>query len=57
MIALDVVILVRAKGGRHTAEYVFTDFEPISGWPKGWSFCIGLLQAAYGTSSTGMIIS
>lgn len=28
-----------------------------SGWPAGWSFCVGLLHAAYATSSTGMIIS
>lgn len=46
-----------AKNGRHSAEYVFTTFEPRSGWPRGWSFCVGLLQAAYATSSTGMIIS
>ncbi|CAG8190921.1 unnamed protein product [Penicillium olsonii] len=29
----------------------------MSGWPSGWAFCVGLLQAAYATSSTGMIIS
>jgi hypothetical protein len=36
---------------------VFGHFEPQTGWPDGWSFCIGLLQAAYATSSTGMIIT
>lgn len=46
-----------AKNGRNSAEFVFTSFEPRSGWPDGWSFCVGLLQAAYATSSTGMIIS
>lgn len=46
-----------ARGGRHSGDYVFTYFEPQSGWTEGWSFCIGLLQAAYATSSTGMIIS
>lgn len=46
-----------AKNGRNSAEFVFTSFEPRSGWPAGWSFCVGLLQAAYATSSTGMIIS
>jgi len=52
-----VCILAIAKEGRHSAKYVFTDFEPTSGWPDGWAFCVGLLQAAYATSSTGMIIS
>jgi amino acid transporter len=57
LIAIVVTVLAIAKEGRHSAKYVFTDFEPSSGWPDGWSFCVGLLQAAYATSSTGMIIS
>ncbi|KAA8645787.1 hypothetical protein EYZ11_006751 [Aspergillus tanneri] len=57
LIAIAVCILVLAKEGRRSAHWVFTHFEPQSGWPAGWSFCIGLLQAAYATSATGMIIS
>ncbi|KAH8780828.1 amino acid/polyamine transporter I [Diaporthe sp. PMI_573] len=57
LISIIVCILAIAKNGRHSAEYVFTSFEPRSGWTPGWSFCVGLLQAAYATSSTGMIIS
>lgn len=57
LIAIVIVILVLAKGGRHDAEWVFTHFEASSGWPDGWSFCVGLLHAGYATSSTGMIIS
>jgi len=57
LIAIVIVILVLAKEGRHDAKYVFTHFEPSSGWPDGWSFCVGLLHAGYATSSTGMIIS
>ncbi|KOS22264.1 Choline transport protein [Escovopsis weberi] len=57
VIAITVSILVLAKHGRHDAKYVFTHFENHSGWPNGWSFCVGLLHAAYATSSTGMIIS
>lgn len=57
LISIVVCILAIAKNGRHSAEYVFTTFEPRSGWIPGWSFCVGLLQAAYATSSTGMIIS
>ncbi|KAJ5897578.1 hypothetical protein N7504_007866 [Penicillium tannophilum] len=57
VLATVICVLVIAKNGRHSAEYVFTNFEPQSGWPVGWSFCVGLLQAAYTTSSTGMVIS
>ncbi|KAJ5740385.1 hypothetical protein N7493_000257 [Penicillium malachiteum] len=57
VLAIVICVLVIAKNGRHDAEYVFTNFEPQSGWPVGWSFCVGLLQAAYTTSSTGMVIS
>ncbi|EAW13758.1 putative amino acid permease [Aspergillus clavatus NRRL 1] len=57
LIAMIVCTLVIAKHGRHSGKWVFTHFEPQSGWPSGWSFCIGLLHAAYATSATGMIIS
>lgn len=57
VIAMMVTILAIAKNGRHDAKYVFGKFENSSGWPDGWSFCVGLLHAAYATSSTGMIIS
>lgn len=57
VIAIVITILVVAKNGRHDAKYVFTHFESNSGWAPGWSFCVGLLHAAYATSSTGMIIS
>ncbi|KAL2841036.1 amino acid/polyamine transporter I [Aspergillus pseudoustus] len=57
VIAIDICLLVIAKGGRNNARWVFGHFEPQTGWPDGWSFCIGLLQAAYATSSTGMIIT
>jgi amino acid transporter len=57
VLAIIVTILAMAKNGRHSAEYVFTSFEPSSGWPAGWSFMVGLLHAGYATSSTGMIIS
>ncbi|CEJ54323.1 Putative Amino acid permease [Penicillium brasilianum] len=57
VLAVVICTLVVAKNGRHDAEYVFGNFEPQSGWPVGWSFCVGLLQAAYTTSSTGMVIS
>ncbi|KAF2457649.1 amino acid permease-domain-containing protein [Lineolata rhizophorae] len=57
LIAIIVCVLAIAKNGRHSGDYVFTHFEANSGWVPGWSFCVGLLHAAYATSSTGMIIS
>ncbi|PLB44399.1 amino acid transporter [Aspergillus steynii IBT 23096] len=57
VVAIIVTILVVAAHGRRSAEWVFTSFEPQSGWPDGWSFCIGLLQAAYGLSASGMVTS
>ncbi|ORY62519.1 amino acid/polyamine transporter I [Pseudomassariella vexata] len=57
VIAIMACILAIAKNGRRDATFVFTHFEANSGWVPGWSFMVGLLQAAYATSSTGMIIS
>lgn len=57
VIAIMICVLALAKEGRHSAKYVFTDFTVSSGWTPGWSFMVGLLHAAYATSSTGMIIS
>ncbi|KAH8886089.1 amino acid transporter [Thozetella sp. PMI_491] len=57
VIAMMICVLALAKGGRRDAAFVFTHFETNSGWIPGWSFMVGLLQAAYATSSTGMIIS
>ncbi|KAI5465745.1 amino acid/polyamine transporter I [Mariannaea sp. PMI_226] len=57
VIAILATVLAMAKDGLHTGAYVFGHFEAHSGWPDGWSFCVGLLQAGYATSSTGMILS
>ena len=57
LIAIVVCLLAIAKEGRNNASWVFGNFESQAGWPAGWSFFIGLLQAAYATSATGMIIS
>ncbi|KAH7080870.1 amino acid/polyamine transporter I [Paraphoma chrysanthemicola] len=58
VLAIIICVLAIAKNGRHSAKYVFTEFDySNSGWVPGWSFMVGLLHAAYATSSTGMIIS
>ncbi|RKK98288.1 hypothetical protein BFJ68_g13697 [Fusarium oxysporum] len=57
VIAIIITVLVMAKDGRRDASWVFTHFENNSGWTDGWAFCVGLLHAAYATSSTGMTLS
>jgi amino acid transporter len=57
VIALIATILAIAKEGRRSASYVFTAFEPNSGWTPGWSWVVGVLHAAYANSATGMVIS
>ncbi|KAI0905072.1 amino acid/polyamine transporter I [Ustulina deusta] len=57
VVAILITVLVVAKNGRRDGSYVFGHFEANSGWTPGWSFFVGLLHAAYATSSTGMIIS
>ncbi|KAF7540460.1 hypothetical protein G7054_g1360 [Neopestalotiopsis clavispora] len=53
----SICVLAIAKNGRRDAKFVFTHVEANSGWTPGWAFMVGLLHAAYATSSTGMIIS
>ncbi|GMK59339.1 hypothetical protein CspeluHIS016_0703540 [Cutaneotrichosporon spelunceum] len=57
LICICVTVLTVAKNGRRSAAFAFGDFEPSSGWPPGWAYCVGLLHAAYATSSTGMLLS
>ncbi|AEO70998.1 uncharacterized protein THITE_2122911 [Thermothielavioides terrestris NRRL 8126] len=57
LLATLITVLAVAKEGRRGADFALGGFEPTSGWPAGWSFCVGLLHAAYATSSTGMVIS
>ncbi|KAI8306392.1 Polyamine transporter TPO5 [Colletotrichum sp. SAR11_59] len=52
-----VTILVMAPSKR-SAEFVFSHYDAsASGWPSGWSFFVGLLQAAYTLTGYGMVAS
>ncbi|KAJ9641679.1 hypothetical protein H2204_002741 [Knufia peltigerae] len=55
--AILICVLVIAKNGRNSGSFALGEFQANTGWTPGWSFCIGLLHAAYATSATGMIIS
>lgn len=47
MIVIIVTLLVMADD-RRSGEFVFSSFDAsAAGWPSGWAFFVGLLQAAY----------
>jgi amino acid transporter len=47
LLAASIVLLTLQKD-KHTAEYVFTNIEPDSGWsPPGFSFLFGCLSVAW----------
>lgn len=56
VIIILIVLLTMAKGGRRDAEFVFAHYDASSsGWPAGWAFFVGLLQAAYVLTGYGMV--
>lgn len=55
MIIIMIVLLTMADN-RRDAEFVFTHYDAsASGWPSGWAFFVGLLQAAYVLTGYGMV--
>ncbi|KAF3931051.1 hypothetical protein ABW20_dc0104557 [Dactylellina cionopaga] len=57
VLILLIVLLATARH-RNTAEYVFAHYDAsASGYPSGWSFFVGLLQAAYTLTGYGMVAS
>ncbi|SPO27068.1 related to GABA permease [Ustilago trichophora] len=52
---IAITILARAKDGRKDAEFVFAGWENTSGWPDGWAFFVGLLQASYTLTGYGTV--
>lgn len=52
-----VTLLVKAPS-RHTGAFAFGHFDASSsGWPDGWAFFVGLLQAAYTLTGYGLVAS
>ncbi|KAF3931160.1 hypothetical protein ABW19_dt0200250 [Dactylella cylindrospora] len=57
VLILLIVLLATARH-RNSADYVFAHYDPsLSGYPAGWSFFVGLLQAAYTLTGYGMVAS
>ena len=47
MVIIIVTLLVMADD-RRSGKFVFSSFDAsAAGWPSGWAFFVGLLQAAY----------
>lgn len=55
VIIITVTILVMSPSKR-SAEFVFAHYDAsASGWPDGWAFFVGLLQASYTLTGYGMV--
>ena len=55
-VVIIMVTLLSMADARRSGEFVFTHYDAsASGWPAGWSFFVGLLQAAYTLTGYGMV--
>ncbi|PYI35849.1 amino acid transporter [Aspergillus indologenus CBS 114.80] len=57
-VIIILVTLLTMADHRRDAEFVFAHYDSSqSGWPSGWAFFVGLLQAAYTLTGYGMVAS
>ncbi|KAL7790651.1 putative GABA permease [Trichoderma afarasin] len=55
-VIIIMVTLLTMADHRRSGEFVFAHYDASSsGWPTGWSFFVGLLQAAYTLTGYGMV--
>ncbi|KAK2769876.1 hypothetical protein FQN53_005833 [Emmonsiellopsis sp. PD_33] len=55
VVIIMITLLTMAEHKNH-ASFVFGHFDAsTSGWPSGWAFFVGLLQAAYTLTGYGMV--
>ncbi|KAF2146051.1 uncharacterized protein K452DRAFT_219377 [Aplosporella prunicola CBS 121167] len=53
-----LITLLTMADDRRSGEFVFAHYDAsASGWPSGWAFFVGLLQAAYTLTGYGMVAS
>ncbi|KAJ6160575.1 hypothetical protein N7470_003971 [Penicillium chermesinum] len=58
VVIILVVLLVMGRHNLNSGEFVFAHYDSSqSGWPAGWAFFVGLLQAAYTLTGYGMVAS
>ncbi|KAF2878195.1 amino acid permease-like protein [Massariosphaeria phaeospora] len=57
-VVVILVTLLSMADTRRSGEFVFAHYDASeSGWPSGWAFFVGLLQAAYTLTGYGMVAS
>ncbi|KAF8468437.1 putative gaba permease [Kalaharituber pfeilii] len=57
-VVIIMVTILSMADVRRSAKFVFTHYDAsASGWPDGWAFFVGLLQAAYTLTGYGMVAS
>ncbi|EED21641.1 GABA permease, putative [Talaromyces stipitatus ATCC 10500] len=55
-VIIILVTLLSMADHRRSGEFVFGHYDASSsGWPNGWAFFVGLLQAAYTLTGYGMV--
>lgn len=55
-VVIIMVTLLAMAGHKRSGEFVFGHYDAsASGWPVGWAFFVGLLQAAYTLTGYGMV--
>ncbi|KAF1961459.1 amino acid permease-like protein [Byssothecium circinans] len=57
-VLIILVTLLSMADTKRSGDFVFTHYDAsASGWPAGWAFFVGLLQAAYTLTGYGMVAS
>jgi amino acid permease (GABA permease) len=55
-VIIILIVLLTMAHNRRDAAFVFAHYDAsASGWPSGWAFFVGLLQAAYTLTGYGMV--
>ncbi|KAH2129540.1 hypothetical protein KXW34_002612 [Aspergillus fumigatus] len=55
-VIIILIVLLSMADNRRDAAFVFGHYDASdSGWPSGWAFFVGLLQAAYTLTGYGMV--
>ncbi|KAJ5166877.1 uncharacterized protein N7482_005658 [Penicillium canariense] len=55
-VIIILIVLLTMADHLNSGEFVFTEYDSSqSGWPAGWAFFVGLLQAAYTLTGYGMV--
>lgn len=57
-VIIILITLLTMADNKRSGEFVFAEYDAShSGWPAGWAFFVGLLQAAYTLTGYGMVAS